>query len=48
MVKRAKSIIDLHEGSLEIDVDGDLFRITIMLGLFNTPQVLSENKATER
>jgi signal transduction histidine kinase len=29
----AKSIIDLHEGSLDIDVDGDLFKITIMLGL---------------
>ncbi|MEG6616181.1 histidine kinase dimerization/phospho-acceptor domain-containing protein [Peptococcaceae bacterium 1198_IL3148] len=27
----AKSIVDLHNGSLEIDVDGDLFKITITL-----------------
>ncbi|KIY22006.1 hypothetical protein UB32_10625 [Mesobacillus subterraneus] len=27
----AKSIIDLHGGSLEIDVDGDLFKVTITL-----------------
>jgi signal transduction histidine kinase len=27
----AKSIVDLHEGSLEIDVDGDLFKVTIEL-----------------
>lgn len=27
----AKSIIDLHEGSLEIDVDGDLFKVTVIL-----------------
>ncbi len=29
----AKSIIDLHEGSLEIDTDGDLFKVTIKLEL---------------
>ncbi|KKI89476.1 hypothetical protein WQ54_26170 [Bacillus sp. SA1-12] len=29
----AKSIIDLHEGSLDIDVDGDLFKVTIELVL---------------
>ncbi|MGM7723264.1 histidine kinase dimerization/phospho-acceptor domain-containing protein [Metabacillus sp. Hm71] len=29
----AKSIIDLHEGSLDINVDGDLFKVTIVLGL---------------
>lgn len=27
----AKSIIDLHEGKLEIDVDGDLFKVTVTL-----------------
>lgn len=27
----AKSIIDLHEGELDIDVDGDLFKVTIRL-----------------
>lgn len=27
----AKSIIDLHEGHLDIDVDGDLFKVTIVL-----------------
>jgi signal transduction histidine kinase len=27
----AKSIIDLHEGTLDIDVDGDLFKVTIRL-----------------
>ncbi|MFC7372807.1 histidine kinase dimerization/phospho-acceptor domain-containing protein [Fictibacillus iocasae] len=27
----AKSIIDLHDGSMEIDVDGDLFKVTIEL-----------------
>ena len=27
----AKSIIDLHEGSMEIDVDGDLFKVYIIL-----------------
>ena len=27
----AKSIIDLHEGSMEIDVDGDLFKVHIIL-----------------
>ncbi|PMC34833.1 sensor histidine kinase [Bacillus sp. UMB0899] len=27
----AKSIIDLHEGQLDIDVDGDLFKVTIIL-----------------
>jgi signal transduction histidine kinase len=27
----AKSIVDLHEGSMEIDVDGDLFKVTIEL-----------------
>lgn len=30
----AKSIIDLHGGSLEIEVDGDLFKVTIMLDQF--------------
>jgi signal transduction histidine kinase len=29
----AKSIIDLHEGTLDIDVDGDLFKVTITLEL---------------
>ncbi len=27
----AKSIIDLHEGEMDIDVDGDLFKVTIVL-----------------
>lgn len=27
----AKSIVDLHEGTLDIDVDGDLFKVTIEL-----------------
>lgn len=27
----AKSIIDLHEGSMDIEVDGDLFKVTILL-----------------
>ncbi|HYK73732.1 MAG TPA: HAMP domain-containing sensor histidine kinase [Pseudoneobacillus sp.] len=27
----AKSIIDLHEGSLDIEVDGDLFKVTVLL-----------------
>lgn len=27
----AKSIIDLHEGSLDIEIDGDLFKGTIVL-----------------
>jgi signal transduction histidine kinase len=27
----AKSIIDLHEGTLDIDIDGDLFKVTIIL-----------------
>ncbi len=27
----AKSIVDLHQGSLDIDLDGDLFKITITL-----------------
>jgi signal transduction histidine kinase len=31
----AKSIIDLHEGAMEIDVDGDLFKVTIVLKLVN-------------
>jgi signal transduction histidine kinase len=31
----AKSIIDLHDGSLDIDVDGDLFKVTIMLDLLS-------------
>lgn len=31
----AKSIIDLHEGTLDIDVDGDLFKVTVMLGIFD-------------
>ncbi|MFD2118023.1 histidine kinase dimerization/phospho-acceptor domain-containing protein [Paenibacillus yanchengensis] len=29
----AQSIVDLHEGSLELDVDGDLFKVTIVLRL---------------
>lgn len=28
----AKSIVDLHDGRLDIDVDGDLFKVTIYLG----------------
>lgn len=31
----AKSIIDLHEGTLDIDVDGDLFKVTVILSLFD-------------
>lgn len=31
----AKSIIDLHEGTLDIDVDGDLFKVTVVLELFD-------------
>lgn len=27
----AKSIVDLHEGSLDIDIDGDLFKVSISL-----------------
>ena len=27
----AKSIIDLHEGSMDIEVDGDLFKVTVLL-----------------
>ncbi|WP_199616974.1 sensor histidine kinase [Paenibacillus alkalitolerans] len=27
----AKSIIDLHEGNLEMDIDGDLFKVTVTL-----------------
>lgn len=27
----AKSIVDLHEGNLDIEIDGDLFKITIVL-----------------
>ncbi|WCN37925.1 sensor histidine kinase [Aneurinibacillus uraniidurans] len=27
----AKSIIDLHEGSMDIEVDGDLFKVTVVL-----------------
>jgi signal transduction histidine kinase len=27
----AKSIIDLHEGKMEISIDGDLFKVTILL-----------------
>jgi signal transduction histidine kinase len=29
----AKSIVDLHDGELEIDVDGDLFKVTITLSV---------------
>lgn len=29
----AKSIVDLHEGEMEIDIDGDLFKVTILLDL---------------
>ena len=28
----AKSIVDLHDGHLDIEVDGDLFKVTIYLG----------------
>jgi signal transduction histidine kinase len=28
----AKSIIDLHDGSLEIEADGDLFKVKVMIG----------------
>ncbi|WP_338787052.1 HAMP domain-containing sensor histidine kinase [Metabacillus sp. FJAT-53654] len=31
----AKSIIDLHDGVLDIDVDGDLFKVTIVLKVMN-------------
>lgn len=31
----AKSIVDLHEGSLDIEVDGDLFKVTVILGKIN-------------
>jgi signal transduction histidine kinase len=31
----AKSIIDLHEGTLDIDVDGDLFKVTVVLNLLD-------------
>jgi signal transduction histidine kinase len=27
----AKSIVDLHDGSLDIEVDGDLFKVTVVL-----------------
>jgi len=27
----AKSIVDLHDGSLELEVDGDLFKVTVVL-----------------
>ena len=27
----AKSIVDLHDGSLDIEVDGDLFKVTVSL-----------------
>lgn len=30
-----KSIIDLHEGTLDIDVDGDLFKVTVILGILD-------------
>ncbi|KEF38783.1 signal transduction histidine kinase [Schinkia azotoformans MEV2011] len=29
----AKSIVDLHDGEMDIDVDGDLFKVTILLNL---------------
>ncbi|BAU26334.1 signal transduction histidine kinase [Aneurinibacillus soli] len=29
----AKSIIDLHEGNLDIEVDGDLFKVTVVLNI---------------
>ncbi|WP_079506100.1 sensor histidine kinase [Mesobacillus jeotgali] len=31
----AKSIIDLHDGTLDIEVDGDLFKVTVILGKLN-------------
>ncbi|MEH7012771.1 histidine kinase dimerization/phospho-acceptor domain-containing protein [Neobacillus niacini] len=31
----AKSIIDLHEGTLDIGVDGDLFKVTVILSLLD-------------
>ncbi|MFS0778160.1 histidine kinase dimerization/phospho-acceptor domain-containing protein [Neobacillus sp. 3P2-tot-E-2] len=31
----AKSIIDLHEGTLDIDVDGDLFKVTVILSIID-------------
>lgn len=31
----AKSIVDLHEGSLDIEVDGDLFKVTVILEKLN-------------
>ncbi|WP_226086264.1 sensor histidine kinase [Mesobacillus sp. S13] len=31
----AKSIVDLHEGSLDIEVDGDLFKVTVVLEKLN-------------
>jgi signal transduction histidine kinase len=31
----AKSIVDLHEGTLDLDVDGDLFKVTVKLDLYN-------------
>lgn len=31
----AKSIIDLHDGALDIDVDGDLFKVTIVIKLLD-------------
>ncbi|WP_233711231.1 sensor histidine kinase [Lederbergia citrisecunda] len=30
----AKSIVDLHDGSLEIETDGDLFKVTVILKLY--------------
>ncbi|MEF2966259.1 HAMP domain-containing sensor histidine kinase [Paenibacillus sp. M1] len=35
----AKSIVDLHEGSLDIDIDGDLFKVNISLKVEETTQV---------
>ncbi|WP_102348161.1 HAMP domain-containing sensor histidine kinase [Bacillus sp. Marseille-P3661] len=29
----AKSIIDLHEGNMDIEIDGDLFKVTILLNI---------------
>ncbi|WP_425589570.1 ATP-binding protein [Fictibacillus terranigra] len=29
----AKSIIDLHEGNMEVEADGDLFKVSIQLDL---------------
>lgn len=31
----AKSIVDLHDGSLDIEVDGDLFKVTVILEKLN-------------